>query len=356
MALIALAADKGSPGVTTAALALAATWPRRTLLAEVDPAGGDLVYRSSAQSGGSLDPNTGMLSLAATARRGLAAGQLWDHAQRLTGGLDVLVGLGNAEQSVGLRGHWGELGRACAELNESPDAGTAADVIADCGRIGPESPVLDLLRHAVLVLLVAGSSPEQIARVRDRAAAMSATLHGTDGGGALRMGMPAIGVLVVGDAQSGARLAGQVNNMLIASNCGARVVGFVAHDVPGAEQLAGRRRGRVEKSLLIRSIRKVVEDVQRGYAAVLAPQAQPAAERTSGGGPAAAGQPYPQPVQAPPQQPYTPGPAGPHYGYPQAQRQPQQPYVAQPQPQPQPQPPAGAGRPSYPAGPPGATP
>ena len=34
MALIALAADKGSPGVTTAAVALAAVWPRRVMLAE----------------------------------------------------------------------------------------------------------------------------------------------------------------------------------------------------------------------------------------------------------------------------------------------------------------------------------
>ncbi|CAL9302083.1 hypothetical protein SUDANB51_04775 [Streptomyces sp. enrichment culture] len=44
MALTALAADKGSPGVTTAAVALAAVWPRRVLLAEADPVGGALVY------------------------------------------------------------------------------------------------------------------------------------------------------------------------------------------------------------------------------------------------------------------------------------------------------------------------
>src|ERR1700716_52006 len=85
MALIAIAADKGSPGVPTACVALAAVWPRRVLLAETDPAGGDLVYRSAAAHGGVLDPNTGLLSLAATARRGLAAEQLWDHAQPLSG-------------------------------------------------------------------------------------------------------------------------------------------------------------------------------------------------------------------------------------------------------------------------------
>ena len=43
MPLIALASVKGSPGVTTTCLALAAAWPaRRRLVIEADPAGGDL--------------------------------------------------------------------------------------------------------------------------------------------------------------------------------------------------------------------------------------------------------------------------------------------------------------------------
>src|ERR1700733_5524315 len=52
MALIAVAADKGAPGVTTTALSLAAVWPRPVLLAECDPAGGDLVYRLPAPGRG----------------------------------------------------------------------------------------------------------------------------------------------------------------------------------------------------------------------------------------------------------------------------------------------------------------
>ena len=127
MALIAIAADKGSPGVTTSALALAAVWPRRVLLAETDPAGGDLVYRSRAAHGGTLDPNSGMLSLAATARRGLAAEQLWDHAQPLTGGLDVLVGLVGNEPMTRAAGHDGN-----AELHPEDRAiGRARDAAED---------------------------------------------------------------------------------------------------------------------------------------------------------------------------------------------------------------------------------
>ena len=115
MALIALAADKGAPGVTTAAVALGAVWPRPALVAECDPAGGDLVYRLPAaassgddaqdragrddRDGGMLNPSRGLLSLAATARRGLRPQQVAEHCQQLVGGLDVLVGITNAEQA-----------------------------------------------------------------------------------------------------------------------------------------------------------------------------------------------------------------------------------------------------------------
>jgi hypothetical protein len=262
MALIAIAADKGSPGVSTTAVALAAVWPRRVLLAEADPSGGDLVYRAVGAHGGVLNPNSGMLSLAATARHGLAAEQLWDHAQPLAGGLDVLVGLGSAEQAAGIAGLWNILGSAFATLAESPNG--AADVIADCGRIGPDSAILDLFPHAALVLLVSRTEPEHLARVRDRAGALSAKLHGSQRGAAT-LGFPPIGVLLIADAGSSARLAAQVNEMLVASQISGRVVGTLAMDTAGAETLNGRRRGRLDKSLLIRSARQVAADVPQRY-------------------------------------------------------------------------------------------
>ncbi|MFD4761422.1 hypothetical protein ACFWOJ_21845 [Streptomyces sp. NPDC058439] len=271
MALIALAADKGSPGVTTAAVALSAVWPRRVLLAEADPAGGDLVYRSQAAHGGPLNPNTGMLSIAATARRGLAPDQLWDHSQTLSGGLDVLVGIGSSEQAAGLVGQWSLLGRAFAALAESPQA--PADVIADCGRISGETPAVDIFAHAGLVLLIARTQPESIARVRDRALALSARLHGSTRGAA-QLATPLVGVLLVADPGDSAKVANQVNSMLVASQSGARVVGTLAHDPSGAEQLAGRRRGRLDKSLLIRSARQIARDVHQQYGAAWAPPVQ----------------------------------------------------------------------------------
>ncbi|WP_105975589.1 hypothetical protein [Streptomyces geranii] len=264
MALIVLAADKGSPGVTTAAVALAAVWPRRALLAETDPAGGDLVYRSAAAHGGMLNPNTGMLSIAATARRGLVPDQLWDHVQPLSGGLEVLVGLGIAEQAAGLAGLWPTLGSAFAQLADSPNA--PADVIADCGRISGDTPVVELFPHAALVLLVSRTEPEAIARVRDRAAALSTKLHGGPRGAA-SLATPLIGVVLIADPNNSGKLVNQVNDMLVHAQTGARVVGTLAEDPAGAEQLAGRRRGRLDKSMLIRSARKVTSDLYQQYGA-----------------------------------------------------------------------------------------
>ena len=270
MALIALAADKGSPGVTTAAVALAAVWPRRVLLAEADPAGGDLVYRSAAAHGGPLNPNTGMLSIAATARRGLVPDQLWDHVQPLSGGLEVLVGLGIAEQAAGLAGLWPTLGHAFNSLADSPHA--AADVIADCGRISGDTPAVELFPHAALVLLISRTEPEAIARVRDRAAALAGKLHGGPRGAA-SLGTPMIGVVLIADTGTAGKLASQVNDMLVHAQTGARVVGAGRVVGDGADQLAGRKRGRLYKSLLIRSARKVAADLYQQYGAAWAASA-----------------------------------------------------------------------------------
>ncbi|AGI89950.1 hypothetical protein ACGILS_01985 [Streptomyces albidoflavus] len=264
MALIALAADKGSPGVTTAAVALSAVWPRRVLLAETDPAGGDLLYRSAAAHGGSLDPNTGMLSIAATARRGLVPDQLWDHTQPLSGGLDVLVGIGSAEQAAGFTGLWPTLGQSFAQLGDSPHA--PADVIADCGRISGDTAAVELFPYAQLVLLVSRTTPEALARVRDRASHLTQRLHGGPRGAA-GIATPLIGVVLVTDPGGSAKLVHQVNDMLVAGQTGARVVGTLADDPAGADQLAGRRRGRLDKSLLIRSARKISADLYQQFGA-----------------------------------------------------------------------------------------
>lgn len=278
MALIAIAADKGSPGVTTSAVALAAVWPRRALFAECDPHGGDLVYRMPGEHGGPLDPNRGLVSLAVEARRGFDASILAQHTQRLRGGLELMVGLGNADQSQGMTGLWGPLGRAFDRYADLP---YGADVIADCGRLGPDSPTLDLLAQSALVLLIARVEAESLAHVRDRANSLSARLHATQGN-SVSLARPPIGVVLIAPPNRARQAAKQVGELLAASTAGAEVLGVLAHDEAGADALAGRARGRVDKSLLTRSARELAGSVTHRYglirpgapAAAQAPAAQ----------------------------------------------------------------------------------
>ena len=295
MTLIALAADKGSPGVTTSAVALAAVWPRRALYAECDPHGGDLVYRMPADHGGPLDPNRGLVSLAVDARRGLDPGVLPQHTQRLRGGLEILVGLGNADQAHGMAGLWAPLGRA---LDRFGELAHGADVIADCGRIGPDSPTLDLLAQAGLVLLVARAEAEQIAHVRDRANSLSARLHATQGGSAVSLGRPPIGVVLIAAPHQAKQVARQVGELLAATTPGAEVLGVLAYDQTGAAALAGRARGRVDKALLTRTARELAGTVAHRYG-LIRPQAPPPPQQQQP--PQAPAQPYPQPAAPQPQ-------------------------------------------------------
>lgn len=261
MTLIALAADKGSPGVTTSAVALAAVWPRRALYAECDPHGGDLVYRMPADHGGPLDPNRGLVSLAVDARRGFDPGVLPQHVQRLRGGLEILVGLGNADQAHGMTGLWTPLGRALDRFSDLP---YGADVIADCGRIGPDSPTVDLLAQAGLVLLVARAEAEQIAHVRDRANSLSARLHASQTS-AVSLARPPIGIVLIVAPGQAKQTVKQVGDLLAATTGGAEVVGVIAYDETGAAALNGRARGRVDKALVTRTARELAAKVSHRY-------------------------------------------------------------------------------------------
>jgi hypothetical protein len=242
MGLVVLAADKGAPGVTTAAVALGAVWPRPVLLAECDQAGGDLVYRLPAEGGGMLNPARGMLSLAATARRGLRADQIWEHTQRLDGGLDVLVGLARAEQAQGLTWLWNPLGRAFATLQ-------GTDVLADCGRLGAGSAVTDLLREASMILLFTRATLEHVAHLRERINSLSSELGGH--------AAPPIGIVVVADPSEYRASITEVGRIISNAKLSATVLGGFAMDPKGAEMLRGQWGGRLDRSLLIRSARQI---------------------------------------------------------------------------------------------------
>jgi hypothetical protein len=320
MALIVIAADKGAPGVTTTALALAAVWPRPVLLAECDPAGGDLVYRFPAADGSALDPRRGLLSLAVAARRGLQPGQVWEHTQKLSGGLDVLTGVINAEQGSSLGSLWEPLGDLFAALS-------GGDVIADCGRLGPEGPQYDLLAKAAVVLLVTRPNPGDVIRLRDRAGAVAAAGNARGRRGA----MPA--VVVIADQKTLKATAAEVGDTLAQGNVPARVLGGIADDDKGAELLSGEWGGRLDKTMLIRTAREIAQQLTASLPGArddAGPQSAPATPQQAQSQ-YPPGQQYPPGPQQGQQQPYPPSaqqqyaPAAPQY--PPAQRR--QPPAAQ---------------------------
>lgn len=313
MALLVLAADKGAPGVTTSALALASVWPRPALTAECDPAGGDLAYRLPDGDGNALDPSLGMVSLAAAARKGLGPGEVTEHVQALHGGLGVVLGTANAEQTAGLGSLWPALGPAFTGI-------PGLDVFADCGRLSPDSPAWHLMPHAAAVLLFSRAQPEQVAHVRDRAAALAARLHR----GAL--GHPPIGVVLVVQPGEQRQATKQVEELLRESRLSAQVIGALAYDPSGAAALCGQGRGRVNRSLLIRSARSLAVDVHHRYGIAAGAESVQESLPTTSPRPALSSG-----AAAPGPQGWQPQPPGqPQQGQAQLGQQPQQP--GQPQP------------------------
>jgi hypothetical protein len=152
VAVLALLSAKGSPGVTTAALALTLTWPGRCVLAECDPAGGSI---QAGYLAGALPADRGIRELAVAELRGDDLRQTWwgqlvdlqpPRLQRL-----LLPGISDPVQSGALRPVWGRLAEFFAELGAGPPG---FDVIVDCGRLAAPNSPWPLLHRADAVLLV----------------------------------------------------------------------------------------------------------------------------------------------------------------------------------------------------------
>jgi hypothetical protein len=243
VALVVVGSDKGSPGVSTTALTLAAVWPRRALLAELDPSGGDVALRLRGPRGAPLSPEVGLISLAVSVRRGAQPQQVFEHVQRLDGGLEVIVGLATGEQGSGLTGLWGPVGQL---LDEVP----GLDVVADCGRLYAGSPATDVLQHASSVVLVTRPSIEAVAHLRARLAAVLRDLDRRP------TAPPPVSVVVITSPRDDSSPR-QIEQVLRQAGLPVPVIGRVAVDPKGAGLLTGEWIGRLDRSLLVRSAREV---------------------------------------------------------------------------------------------------
>jgi hypothetical protein len=177
--------------------------------------------------------------------------QVWEHVQKLHGGLDVLAGVTNAEQGAGLSLLWGPIGKALASMPQ-------ADVIADCGRLGADGPLYDLLAEATTVVLVSKVHVADVIRLRDRATAFAAAAQSR---GRRNFG---VGVVVVADHKKFRASLGEVQHVLGQANAPATVLGGIAHDTKGADLLNGEWGGNLDRTMLIKTAREVARQLVQG--------------------------------------------------------------------------------------------
>ena len=267
MTAIALFSDKGSPGVTTLALALAATWPRPVTIAECDPAGGDLALRLTDEEGHpNLAREPGLLALAAAARR--ASTSLEQHVCPVAGQpkAAVLTGLTSPEQGTGIV----ELWPAITAVLTGPGP---RDVLADLGRLHFGSPAQPIAAAADVLVGVARGDAVGVLRLRDRLRHLFDTLPPN------AAAAPRVAVALIVDDRHGPEAVASMRAVLVNAGIPATVIGYLAHD-PGAVRALehGRTGSRLDRSLLLRSARHIAVELTGHHST---PVERPGAEASS---------------------------------------------------------------------------
>lgn len=222
MTTIALASVKHSPGVTTAAVALAAAYGDGAVVVEADPSGGDIAARSG------LPFEPGLLNLAASGRHLGTILDFTPHAQPLPGGGRAVVAPVDPDRA----------GAAVATTAPRLSAAGGADLtIIDCGRMLASSAARPAMRGADLVLMVLEPTVTAVEHLRARMPSLERPILGR------------VAALLVGDRPY---RPAEVEHAL-----GIPVIGSVAVDPRGVAALY--RGSAARRSLLVRSARSVLD-------------------------------------------------------------------------------------------------
>jgi hypothetical protein len=173
MAMIALMSATAAPGVTTSVALLAAVWPSQVIAADIDPAGGDLAagWLGGGPTGGLLHPERSVLSFAIHTQH-LAdntPADLYEHLQQASGAPNclLLAGLSDPTQLrfVSTR-QWRRVACSLSALSRRRQNGV--DVLVDCGRFGPNTP-MSVVTAADLVLIAVRPQLRHMATTRSLA-------------------------------------------------------------------------------------------------------------------------------------------------------------------------------------------
>jgi len=266
VAVIALASAKGSPGVTTTALALTLLWPRPALYVEADIAGSTVI---PGLLQGQVDAEKGLRDLAISYATKGDLSDLWQqtyHPQQAANlpwkalsGLDgvnetkaLLPGIAGPQMSPILREVWRPLAAHLVSLERG-----GVDVIVDLGRISAGRDERDpLIAAADLVLLTTRSTLANIA--------VTVQLHAerAQGQDASARELSNLGLLVVGPGQP--HSVAEISRLTELSPLSETI----AADGPAADVLAnGAPAGKFTRSALVRSIPPTISAIQARVAA-----------------------------------------------------------------------------------------
>jgi len=231
--LLAICADRGAPGSTTAALALASARGLPAIVVEADPYGGDLALRLKPDGKHPLAATPTVLSVAAgrsaerrhvptpTPMRQL---DLWrSGSHELCERVRVVPGFMNAEQGASVT--WPSLASVLASQT--------VPVFADVGRIHTGSPSMPILTAADAVIAVCRGDMGSVHHMIERLEALAPAI--AERTGRTPMFLP----MVVAPRQHGSELAQAVSQLLGTSAVGpaVRYVGWLAWDPAGCALL-----------------------------------------------------------------------------------------------------------------------
>lgn len=258
--IVAVGSIKGSPGVTTAALALALAWPGPRVLLDADPSGGDLAFRAR-------DPNTGrlirdgrgLLSLAADARVGVPPEGLPRYATPTLWGVDVVCGPPSAASYAPMRTLWAGVANAAATWS-----GVA---IADLGRLSPGSPATTLAQHATAVVVLTEVSVESLFHVRDSLPELASQL------GDPTTAVNPVAVVMLARRRDVASAVHQTARVLASVGCPVPVLGSLAVAPSTARRLRqGQLTPRMTRGPLLRSAADVAARIVQRWPHLATPE------------------------------------------------------------------------------------
>lgn len=247
--LVAVCSAKGSPGATTTAAALAASWPTSAVVVEADEAGSDLAVFARTSRGQPLAETPTVATLAAAARQATADTSIVrSHAQTVGDRLLVVPSVAAHEAAAGMAALWRPLAVALASAD--------TDVIADLGRMHSTSSAIPIAASADVVVIVARAETDGLLHLRTRLGYFRTAL--ADGGR-----MPALMPLLVTRTRTAVADTNEVDEVLAAERIGAAACSYVSWDRQAASQLLGGYpvAGRLAKSALLRSGQQAADQV-----------------------------------------------------------------------------------------------